>query len=79
MGEVLDSNAFDSGNGAVTHAVPGLPQEVTVRHTCDHLHRFKELVTKSEEWKGSLRQACVNVRHPPSKASVDVQPWTRWS
>ena len=57
---------------AVTHAVPGLPQEVTVRHTCDHPHRFNELVTKSEEWKGSLRQACVNVRHPPSKAPVDV-------
>ena len=54
----------------------GLPQELTVGHTCHHPHRFNELATKSEKWNGKPRAECDNGQHPPSKTPVGELPWT---
>ena len=53
----------------MTHA--GLPQEVNqTKHAV--ILRFNELAAKSEKWNKKSKMAGVNVRHPPSKAHVDV-------
>ena len=45
-------------------------------HTCHHPNRFNELATKSEKWNGKPRPECVDGRHPHSKTSMGVLPWT---
>ena len=56
-------------------ASAGLPLEV-IDHTCHHAHRCNELVTKSENWNGKPRVACVGGQYSSSKPPVGILPWT---
>ena len=56
----------------------GLPQDVTIWPHIPSFWQIQWACYKSEKWNGKPRLECVNGRHPPSKNSVGVLPWTCW-